>query len=28
LRPLGINGLDLPYTPDRVWRAIRAAKAS
>jgi carbon-monoxide dehydrogenase large subunit len=27
LRPLGINTLDFPYTPDRVWRAIRAAKA-
>jgi aerobic carbon-monoxide dehydrogenase large subunit len=26
LRPLGINTLDFPYTPDRVWRAIRAAK--
>src|SRR4051812_49034255 len=23
LRPLGINALDQPYTPDRVWRAIR-----
>jgi carbon-monoxide dehydrogenase large subunit len=26
LRPLGIDTLDFPYTPDRVWRAIRAAK--
>ena len=26
LRPLGINTFDFPYTPDRVWRAIRAAK--
>jgi carbon-monoxide dehydrogenase large subunit len=26
LRPLGINTLDLPYTPDRVWHAIREAK--
>ena len=26
LRPLGIDALDLPYTPDRVWRAIRGAK--
>src|SRR5689334_420233 len=27
LRPLGIHALDFPYTPDRVWRAIRAAKS-
>ncbi len=26
LRPLGINALDFPYAPDRVWRAIRQAK--
>src|SRR6266700_1034330 len=26
LRPLGIHHLDFPYTPDRVWHAIRAAK--
>ena len=26
LRPLGIDALDFPYTPDRVWHAIRAAK--
>jgi carbon-monoxide dehydrogenase large subunit len=26
LRPLGINHFDFPYTPDRVWHAIRAAK--
>ena len=26
LRPLGIHHLDFPYTPDRVWRAIAAAK--
>jgi carbon-monoxide dehydrogenase large subunit len=25
LRPLGINTLDLPYTPHRVWRAIHQA---
>src|SRR5207245_11646448 len=25
LRPLGIHHLDFPYTPDRVWHAIRAA---
>ncbi len=27
LRPLGIHHLDFPYTPDRVWHAICAAKA-
>ncbi len=27
LRPLGIHYLDCPYTPDRVWHAMRAAKA-
>ena len=26
LRHLGINLLDFPYTPDRVWHAIRGAK--
>jgi carbon-monoxide dehydrogenase large subunit len=26
LRPLGINQLDFPYTPARVWAAIQAAK--
>jgi carbon-monoxide dehydrogenase large subunit len=26
LRPLGIHALDFPYTPDRLWRAIREAK--
>ena len=26
LRPLGIDALDLPYTPERVWHAIRGAK--
>jgi carbon-monoxide dehydrogenase large subunit len=26
LRPLGIDQLDQPYTPDRVWRAIRDSK--
>ncbi len=26
LRPLGIHHLDFPYTPDRVWHAIQAAK--
>lgn len=27
LRPLGIQHLEMPATPERVWRAIRAAKA-
>lgn len=27
LRPLGITHLDMPATPERVWRAIQAAKA-
>jgi carbon-monoxide dehydrogenase large subunit len=27
LRPLGIRHLDIPCTPERVWRAIRDAKA-
>ncbi len=26
LRPLGINELDFPFTPSRVWEAIRRAK--
>jgi carbon-monoxide dehydrogenase large subunit len=26
LRPLGIDRLDFPYTPDRLWHAIRAAR--
>ena len=26
LRPLGIHHLDFPYTPDRIWHAIREAK--
>jgi carbon-monoxide dehydrogenase large subunit len=26
LRHLGINTLDFPYTPDRIWHAIREAK--
>ena len=28
LRHLGIDTLDFPYTPDRVWHAIRTAKGS
>jgi len=27
LRPLGIRHLDMPYTPDRIWRAIHEARA-
>jgi len=27
LRPLGIHSLDFPYTPDRIWHAIREAKS-
>jgi carbon-monoxide dehydrogenase large subunit len=26
LRPLGIKHLDMPYTPSRLWAAIRAAE--
>ncbi len=26
LRPLGINQLDFPYTPERIWESIRAAR--
>ena len=26
LRPLGIDHLDFPYTPERIWRAINAAR--
>ena len=28
LRPLGVTHLDMPLTPQRVWRAIREAAAS
>jgi carbon-monoxide dehydrogenase large subunit len=28
LRPLGISHLDMPASPERVWSAIRAAKAA
>ena len=28
LRPLGINSLDMPATPSRVWQALRAAQQS
>ena len=27
LRPLGIHDLDMPATPEKVWRAIRSARA-
>jgi len=26
LAPLGINHLDMPLTPDKIWGAIQAAK--
>jgi carbon-monoxide dehydrogenase large subunit len=28
LKPLGVTDLDMPLTPERIWRAIRAAVAS
>jgi carbon-monoxide dehydrogenase large subunit len=28
LAPLGIRHLDMPATPERLWRAIRDAKAA
>jgi len=28
LRPAGVIELDMPATPDRVWRALRAARAA
>jgi carbon-monoxide dehydrogenase large subunit len=27
LRPLGVSPFDMPYTPSRVWSAIKAAQA-
>jgi carbon-monoxide dehydrogenase large subunit len=27
LAPLGVHQVDMPATPERVWRAIRAARA-
>ena len=27
LRPLGINHLDMPATPERIWRAIHEAQS-
>jgi carbon-monoxide dehydrogenase large subunit len=26
LRPLGVNHLDMPVTPEKLWRAIHAAR--
>ena len=28
LRPLGIDHLDMPASPERIWAAIRAARAA
>jgi carbon-monoxide dehydrogenase large subunit len=28
LRPLGVKRVDMPLTPERVWRAIQEAKGS
>jgi carbon-monoxide dehydrogenase large subunit len=28
LAPLGVKQIDMPLTPERVWRAIRAAQGS
>jgi carbon-monoxide dehydrogenase large subunit len=28
LRPLGVKHIEMPASPERVWRAIRAAKAA
>jgi carbon-monoxide dehydrogenase large subunit len=28
LRPLGVESIDMPATPERVWRAIRQVKAA
>jgi carbon-monoxide dehydrogenase large subunit len=27
LRPLGVSDVEMPLTPERVWRAIQAAKS-
>jgi carbon-monoxide dehydrogenase large subunit len=27
LSPLGVTDIDMPTTPERVWRAIHAAKS-
>ena len=26
LRPLGVTDLDMPFTPEKIWRAIRQAR--
>jgi len=28
LRPLGVAHIDMPATPDRIWHAIRNARAA
>ncbi len=28
LRPLGVTSIDMPFTPERVWRGIQQAKGS
>ena len=28
LRPLGVTGLDMPLTPEKVWQAIRQGQGS
>jgi carbon-monoxide dehydrogenase large subunit len=28
LRPFGVNDIDMPATPERVWAAIQAARAA
>ena len=28
LRPAGVQTLDMPATPERIWRAIQAARVS
>jgi carbon-monoxide dehydrogenase large subunit len=28
LRPLGVTDIAMPATPERVWRAIRGARAA
>jgi carbon-monoxide dehydrogenase large subunit len=28
LRPLGVKSIDMPATPERVWRAIRDAQGA
>jgi len=28
LRPLGVTGIDMPLTPEKVWQAIRQGQGS